>query len=187
MVSPKVLSIALVVVASTSTLVAGPQPQPTSLTALTRPTRLTGLTGPAGPISDHPTSCVSLPDRLTLYHVWPKGDEGTKKFLVVVPPAENLEPEVLEAEIEQTSRAQARTTDTISNLAIWLKAHPEGRGQIFLSQPIGYVRHYRIVELQVTPVLRNNDASYRIRRMRWTYRWKSPYRPPSGFSDEATR
>lgn len=144
--------------------------------------------GTSGALCDRPTSSVSLPDRLDLSYEWSVSDRDTKKFLVIVPPNRPLQPEVLDARLEQVVAApSATTTSVLTEPAEWLSVHPEVRGQIFHTRPIGYVRHYRVIEIRVTPQFRADGSSYRIRQMHWTYRWRPTYQPAPAFRDEACR
>ena len=158
------------------------------------PTGSAGTRVPSG-LCDQPTSCVSLPDRLDLSYEWSADDRNVKTFLVIVPPDRPLQPQVLDAQVDQsppaanaaTRQAAAGTTGVLAQPAEWLNAHPEACGQIFTSRPIGYLRHYRVVQIRVTPEFPADGSSHRIRHMHWTYRWRPAYHPPAAFRDEACR
>jgi hypothetical protein len=145
------------------------------------------VVGPAGSLCDRPTSSASFPNRLEISYEWLVGDRDAKKFLVIVPPNRALEAKVIAATVEPTDSAADSSKTLVGDPAQWFNAHPSDRLRVFSTQPIGYVRHYKIVEIQVNPVFQAGNANYTIRRMRWVYRWKPEYRPEGGFRDEACR
>ncbi len=137
-------------------------------------------------LCDQPTSAVSRADFLELLYEWPAKDQEPRKFLVLVPPGRTLEPDVIEAEAELISPL-AVTSDSLTNPAQWMNTHPIERGRVFASEEIGYLRHYRLVEIRITPLLHGPNVNHRITKMRWAYRWKPPYRPAGGFDDAIVR
>jgi hypothetical protein len=144
--------------------------------------------GPAGRLCDQPTTCTSRPDRLELTCEWPPNVTDTKKFFVIVPPGRALVPEALEAKTDQILPSSTSSTKEVPSDPIkWLNTHPSDRSKVFESEAIAYLRHYRVVEIRVTPYFQSSGGSYRIRRLRWAYRWNPPYRPAGGFHDEACR
>jgi len=143
--------------------------------------------GPAGSLCDRPTSFASLPDRLELYYEWSAGDRESKKFLVVVPPNQTLQPEVLGATVEPADPSAPTSKTLLSDPAQWINAHQVQRTALISHETVGYVRYYKIVEIQVSALLQADRTNYTVRRLRWTYRWKPEYRPPKDFRDEACR
>ncbi|MCX8038333.1 MAG: C25 family cysteine peptidase, partial [Candidatus Sumerlaeia bacterium] len=141
---------------------------------------------PVNRVGDWPTSAVSTPDFLELRYEWPAKDQEPRRFLVLVPPGRPLEPEVLEADAELISPL-AVTSDSLTNPAQWMNTHPIERGRMFASEDLGYLRHYRLVEIRIAPLLHGPNVNHRITKMRWVYRWKPPYRPARGFEDAITR
>jgi len=144
------------------------------------------IPGSARDLCDRPTACRSLPDRLEMEYEWRANDRGTKRFLVVVPPERSLDPTILEIEVERIDSAP--TTGPIEALAHpvgWLNGERAARDRIFGHEPVGYIRHFRIEEVRVTPLFRAGIATVRIKRVRWAYRWKKRYAPENAFRDRA--
>jgi len=146
-----------------------------------------GGAGPAGPLCDRPTSATSLPDRLEMSYAWPAGDRETKRFLVIVPPGRTIEAELVEAAVEPADSAAESSKTLVGNPVRWFNSRPAERSRVFSHQPVGYVRHYKIVEVQANAVFQAGNAGYVIRRARWAYRWKPEYRQAVGFRDAACR
>ena len=138
-------------------------------------------------LCDQPTSYASHPDRLELASAWGRSGGEAQKFHVIVPPGRELQPEVLEIEVERVATALTSAPLTTTVTAQTVNANRAARERIFSSQPIGYFRHYRVVEVQVSPIFRAELETVRIRRLRWAYRWSPPYQLPGGFRDEIVR
>jgi len=145
------------------------------------------MVGPAGSVCDRPTSFASLADRLEISCEWSAGDQEPKRFLVVVPPNRPFQPEVIEAKVDTPDSSADSSKTLLSNPAQWINTHAAQRSTIFVHEPVGYVRYYRIIQIQINARFEADTINYTIRRLRWAYRWQPPYQPGNGFRDEACR
>jgi hypothetical protein len=139
---------------------------------------------PNSRLTHYPTSYTCTSEGLEMGFEWAASDRETKRFIAIVPPKAEIKPQILEADMEPAAGPVTDgATQPLQEDKAWLDQ--TGITRIFSSQPVGYFRHYRVVELRVIPLFQGKLHEMRLRKLRWVYRWQPAYRAPEPFRDEA--